>query len=96
MFAFGYKKREKANINESIETCTENLKDIYGRLQFPPQIQLFFQNTYIDQIFHRFRTGGTSMFAFCAKKREKANINQNIETLTFSVLCAKLQIPSQI
>ena len=24
------------------------------------------------------------MFAFCAKKREKANINENIETLNFN------------
>ena len=51
MIAFGAKKRKKANINENIETCTENLRDIYGKLQFPPQFQLFFQNTYSDQIF---------------------------------------------
>ena len=96
MFAFGYKKREKANINENIETCTENLKDIYGKLQFPPQFQVFFQNTYFDQIFCTFRTGWTSINAFCTKKREKANINENIETLNFSILCAKLQFPPQI
>ena len=33
------------------------------------------------------------MFAFGAKKREKATINENIEILNFSVLCAKLQFP---
>ena len=51
MIAFGAKKRKKANINENIETCTENLRDIYGKLQFQPQFQFFFQNTYSDQIF---------------------------------------------
>ena len=30
------------------------------------------------------------MFVFFAKKREKANINENIETLNFSVLYGKL------
>ena len=86
MFAFGAKKREKANINGSTESCTENLRDIYGKLQFPPQFQLFFQNTYSDQIVCRFRTVRTSMFAFGAKKREKANINEKIESSNFGVL----------
>ena len=94
MFAYCTKNREKANINENIETL--NFSVLYGKLRFPPQIQLFFQNTYSDQIFYRFRTGWTSMFAYCTKNREKANINENIETLNFSVLCAKLQLPPQI
>ena len=96
MIAFGAKKRKKADINENIETCTENLRDIYGKLQFPTQFQLFFQNTYSDQIFFRFETGWTSINAFSAKKREKANINENIKTLNFRILCAKLQFPPQI
>ena len=50
---------------------------MYGKLQFPPQFQLFFQNTYFDQIFRRCKTGWTSMFAFCAKNSEKAKINEN-------------------
>ena len=93
--AFCAKKREKANINENIETCTENLRDIYGKLQFPPQFQLFFQNTYSDQIFFRVRIAWNIINAFCAKKREKANVNENIETLNFRVICAKLQIPQK-
>ena len=69
---------------------------MYGKLQFPPHFQLFFQNTYSDQVFYRLRAGWTSMFAFFAKKREKANINENIETLNFSVLYGKLWFPSEI
>ena len=88
MFAFCAKKREKANINENNETL--NFSVLYGKLKFPPQTQLFFQNTYSDQIFCRFRTGRFSMFAFCAKKPEKANINENNETLNFSVLYGKM------
>ena len=64
-------------------------------MQFPPQFQLFFQNTYSDQIFSRFRTVWTSIFAFGAKKQEKATINENIEILNFSVLCAKLHFPQK-
>ena len=55
-----------------------------------PRIQLSFQNTYSDQIFCRFRTGWISLFAFCTKKREKTIINENNETLNFSVLYGKL------
>ena len=94
MFAFCAKKRKKANINENIETL--NFSVLYGKLRFPPQILLFFQNTYSDQILRRFRAGWTSIIVFCAKKRKKANINENIETLNFSVLYAKLRFPSQI
>ena len=94
MFAFGAKKREKANINENIETLNFSL--LYGKLRFPPQIQLFFQNTYSDQMFCRFRIVWTSIFAFGAKEREKANINNNIEILKFSVLWAKSQFPPKI
>ena len=96
MFVLRAKKQEKVKINENIETCTENLRDIYGKLQFPPQFQLFFQNSYSDQLFCRFRTGWTSIIAFRAKKREKANINENIETLNCSVFCGKFQFPTQI
>ena len=94
MFVFCARKREKANINENIETL--NFSVLYGKLRLPPQIQLFCQNTYSDQIFRRFRSGWNSMFVFCAKKREKANINENIETLNFSVLYGKLRLPPQI
>ena len=94
MFAFCTKKREKANINKNIETLYFSV--LYGKLRFPPHIQLFFENTYSDQIFCKFRTGWTSIIPFCAKKREKANINKNMETLNFSVLCAKLLFPPQI
>ena len=94
MFAFCTKKREKANINENIETS--NFSVLYVKLRFPPQIQLFFQNTYSDQIFCRFGTDWTSMFAFYAKKREIANINENIDTLNFNVLYWKLRFPPQI
>ena len=94
MFAFCAKTREKANINQNIETL--NFSVLYGKLYFPPQTQLFFQNIYSDQIFCRFRTVWTSMFAFGAKKREKATINENIEILNFSVLGAKLQFPPKI
>ena len=93
MFAFCAKNREKANINENTEPLRFSV--LCAKLQFPPQTPLFFQNTYFDQIFCRFKTGWTNMFAFCAKKREKANINENTEPLRFSVLCAKLQFPSQ-
>ena len=94
MFAFFAKNREKANINENIETL--NFSVLYGKLRFRPQIQLFCQNTYSDQIFCRFRSGWNSMFVFWAKKkREKANIHENIEILSLSVLCAKLQFPTQ-
>ena len=90
MFAFCAKKRKKANISENIYTL--NFSVLYGKLRFPPQIQLFFQNTYSDQIFCRFKTDWNSMFAFCAKNREKANINENIETCTenFIVFYGKL------
>ena len=88
------KKRERANINENIETLKFSV--LYGKLRLPPQIQLFCQNTYSDQMFRRFRSGWNSMFKLGAKKREKANINENIEILSFSVLCAKLQFPTQI
>ena len=94
MFVFCAKKREKANINENIEILIFSV--LCGKLQFLPQIQLFFQNTYSDQIFCRFRTGWNSLIAFCAKKREKSNINENIETLNFSVLYGKLRFPPQI
>ena len=98
MFAFGATKGEKANVNENIESCTENLRDIYGKLQFPPQIQIFFQHTYSDQIFCIFRIGWTNMFAFGATKGEKANVNENIETCTEKLrdLHCKLQLPPQI
>ena len=94
MFAFCAKNREKANIKENTEPL--NFSVLCGKLRIPPQIQLFFQNTYSDQIFCKFRTGWTSIIPFCAKKREKANINKNMETLNFSVLCAKLLFPPQI
>ena len=32
MFAFCAKNREKANIDEIIETCTENFSVLYGKL----------------------------------------------------------------
>ena len=85
-------KSEKKQTSTKNLRRTENLRDMYGKLQFPPQFQLFFQNTYSDQIFCRFKTGWTSMFAFCAKNREKANINEIIETSTenFSVLYGKM------
>ena len=51
MIAFGAKKRKKANINENIETCTENLRDIYGKLQFPPQFQLFSKTLILTKFF---------------------------------------------
>ena len=92
--AFCAKKREKANINENIETL--NFSVFCGKLQFPSEIQLFVQNTYSDQIFCRFRTGWTVINAFCAKNWEKAKINENIETLNFSVLYGKLWFPSEI
>ena len=90
MFVFWPKKREKANINENIEIL--NFSVLCAKLHFPPQIQLFFQTTFSDQISFRLRTGWTSMFAFCAENREKANINENIENCTdnFSVLYGKL------
>ena len=94
IIVFCARKREKANINEIIETF--NFSVLCANLQFPPQIYLFFQNSYSDQIFCRFKTGWTSMFAYCAKKRKKANINENIETLYFSVLYGKLRFPPQI
>ena len=96
MFVLWAEKREKANINENIEILS--LSVLRAKLHFPPRIQLFIQTTYSDQISCRLGTGWTSMFAFCAENREKANINENIETCTenFSVLCAKLQFPTQI
>ena len=94
MFVFCAKKREKANINENIEILIFSV--LCGKLQFTPQIKLFCQNTYSDQIFCRFRTDWNSMFVFCAKNREKANINENIETLNFSVLYGKLRFRQQI
>ena len=94
MFAFCAKKREKANINQNIETL--NFSVLYGKLYFPPQTQLFFQYTYSDQIFCRFKTHSTIIIAFRSKKWGKANINENIEILNFSVLCAKLQFQPKI
>ena len=94
MFAFCAKKREKANINQKIETS--NFSVLCAKLQIPSQIQLFLQKTYSDQKVYRFKTGWTIMFAFGVKKREKANINENIETLNFSVLYGKLRFPPQI
>ena len=78
MFAFGAKKREKANINENFDTL--NVRVLCAKLQFPPQIYLFFQNLYSDQMFCRFKIVWTSIFAFGTKEREKANISENIET----------------
>ena len=94
MIAFDAKEREKANINENFDTL--NVRVLCAKLQFPPQIYLFFQNTYSDHMFCRFRIVWTSIFAFGIKEREKANINENIETLNFRVLCAKLQFPPQV
>ena len=91
MFAFCAKKREKANIDEKIDTL--NFSVLCAKLQIPPQIQLFFQNTCSDQIFCRFGTGWTSIIALCAKKREKANIDENINTLNFiDTLIANLRM----
>ena len=49
MFVFCAKKREKANINENIEILSFSV--LYGKLRFRPQIQLFFQNTYLHDKF---------------------------------------------
>ena len=96
MFAFCAKPRDKAKINENIESL--NFSVLYGKLQLPPQIPLFFQYSYYDQFFCRLTIGWTSMFAFCVKNREKANINENIQTCTenFSLLFGKLYFPPQI
>ena len=46
--------------SEKKQTLTKKLRlvrkilETHGKLQFPPQFQLFFQNTYSDQIFCRF------------------------------------------
>ena len=60
MFAFCVKNWQKANIGEYTETL--NFSVLCGKLQFPPQNQLFFRNTYSDQFFCIFRTGSISMF----------------------------------
>ena len=54
MFAFCVKKWQKAKINEKNETL--NFSVLCGKLQFPPQIQLFFQNTFFDQFFLNIQT----------------------------------------
>ena len=95
MFAFCAKKREKSNNNENIETL--NFSVLYGKsIVITSTTPTFLPNTYSDQIFCRFKIGWTSIIAFWAKKREKADINENIETLNFSVFCGKLQFPPQI
>ena len=85
-------KSEKKQILTKALRLVRKILDIYDKLQFPPQFQLFFQNTYFDRIFCIFRTGWTSIIAFCAKNREKLKVNENIETCTenFSVLYGKL------
>ena len=53
MFSFGAKKREKANINENIETCTENLEtytancNFYHNSNFSSKT-LFLTNSFAD------------------------------------------------
>ena len=79
MFAFCAKTREKAKINENIETL--NFSGLYGKMKFPPQIQLFFQNTYSGTFFCIFKFGWTNLFAFCTRKRQKSNINEHSEKI---------------
>ena len=74
MLVFWAKKREKANFNENIVIL--NFSVLCAKLHFPPQIQLFFQTTYSDQISCRLGTGWTSMFAFVPKIEKKRTLTK--------------------
>ena len=65
-------KREKKQTLTKTLRLVRKILETHGKLQFPPQFQLFFQNTYSDQIFCRFRTRWTSMLVLCTKNLQSS------------------------